>query len=102
MDEPPTSDTDGGIFRLGYQSALDTLIKASTDGHAFLADLEERERQATGIQKLKVRYNKVFGYYIEVSKANLSLVPEHYVRKQTLVNAERYTRPNSKNLRRPS
>ena len=96
VDEPPTSDTDGGIFRLGYQSALDTLIKASTDGHAFLADLEERERQATGIQKLKVRYNKVFGYYIEVSKANLSLVPEHYVRKQTLVNAERYITPELK------
>ncbi len=98
VDEPPTSDTDGGIFRLGYQPALDTLIKASTDGHAFLADLEERERQATGIQKLKVRYNKVFGYYIEVSKANLSLVPEHYVRKQTLVNAERYITPELKDF----
>jgi len=96
VDEPPTSDADGGIFRLGFQPALDTLIKASTEGHAFLADLEERERQATGIQKLKVRYNKVFGYYIEVSKANLSLVPEHYVRKQTLVNAERYITPELK------
>ena len=63
-----------------------------------MADLEERERQATGIQKLKVRYNKVFGYYIEVSKANLSLVPEHYVRKQTLVNAERYITPELKDF----
>ena len=96
VDEPPTSDAEGGIFRLGFQSALDTLIKASTDGHAFLADLEERERQATGIQKLKVRFNKVFGYYIEISKANLSLVPDHYVRKQTLVNAERYITPELK------
>ena len=98
VDEPPTSDVDGGIFRLGYQDALDVLIKASTDGHAFLADLEERERASTGIQKLKVRYNKVFGYYIEVSKANLSLVPDHYVRKQTLVNAERYITPELKDF----
>ena len=89
-DDPPTSTVEGGIFALGYQPDLDRLIRASTEGHTFLAELEARERTKTGIGTLKVRFNKVFGYYIEVSRAHQASVPAHYVRKQTLVNAERY------------
>ncbi|MEC9465641.1 MAG: DNA mismatch repair protein MutS, partial [Myxococcota bacterium] len=89
-DDPPTSTVEGGIFALGYQADLDRLIQASTQGHTFLAELEAREREKTGIGTLKVRFNKVFGYYIEVSRAHVAHVPDHYVRKQTLVNAERY------------
>ncbi len=95
-DDPPTSTTDGGIFARGFRDDLDELIAASSDGHAFLHDLETRERQRTKIPKLKVRYNRVFGYYIEVSRANQKLVPDDYVRKQTLVNAERYITPELK------
>jgi DNA mismatch repair protein MutS len=90
VEEPPMSPADGGIFKRGYRDDLDALISLSTEGHDFLADLEQRERERTGIAKLKVRYNKVFGYYIEVTKANIGQVPDDYVRKQTLVGAERY------------
>ena len=88
-DAPPTIN-EGGIFKEGFDSALDALIHLSRDGKGYLAQLEVQEKQATGIGALKVRYNKVFGYYIEVPKAQADKAPLHYVRKQTLVNAERY------------
>ncbi len=89
-DDPPLSLKDGGIIREGYDPELDELISLSREGKDWIAKLEAQERQATGINSLTVRYNKVFGYYLEVSKANLHLVPTHYIRKQTLVNAERF------------
>jgi len=88
-DAPPTI-SEGGIIKPGYQKELDDLVKISQDGKGWLANLEVQEREATGINTLKVRYNKVFGYYIEVPKSRSSDVPANYVRKQTLVNAERY------------
>ncbi|MGA6924048.1 MAG: DNA mismatch repair protein MutS [Desulfosarcina sp.] len=88
-DAPPTI-TDGNIIRRGYDDDLDELIRISQDGKGWLAELEAKERDATGINSLKVRFNKVFGYYIEVPRAHGDAVPDHYVRKQTLVNAERY------------
>jgi DNA mismatch repair protein MutS len=88
-DAPPVI-TDGGMIRTGYDAQLDELIRLSRDGKGWLAELEATERGATGINALKVRYNKVFGYYIEVPRAHSAAVPDHYVRKQTLVNAERY------------
>jgi len=90
VDDPPLSIKDGGIIREGYDAELDELISLSREGKDWIAKLEAQERRATGINTLKVRYNKVFGYYLEVSKANLHLVPPHYIRKQTLVNAERF------------
>ena len=78
------------MIRSGFNPELDELIQISRDGKGYLARLEVREREATGINTLKVRFNKVFGYYIEVSKAQNRLVPDRYIRKQTLVNAERY------------
>ena len=90
VDDPPAVTKDGGLIRGGVHAELDELIGLSRDGKGALARLEGREREATGIKNLKVRYNRVFGYYIEVSNANVRLVPEHYVRKQTLANAERY------------
>jgi DNA mismatch repair protein MutS len=89
-EEAPPSINDGGMIRRGYDEQLDELIRISQDSKGYLAQLEVREREATGINTLKVRYNKVFGYYIEVSKTQSDSVPAHYVRKQTLVNAERY------------
>lgn len=88
-DAPPTL-TDGGIIKHGFNSELDELIRISRDGKGWLARLEAEEKEKTGISSLKVKFNKVFGYFIEVSKAAAASVPEHYVRKQTLVNAERY------------
>ncbi len=88
-DAPPVIN-EGGIIREGYDESLDELIRIGSDGKGFLARLEAEERQKTGINSLKVRYNKVFGYYIEVPKTHAETVPPHYVRKQTLVNAERY------------
>jgi DNA mismatch repair protein MutS len=90
VDDPPPTLTAGGLIREGYDPELDELIALARDGKNYIARLEERERQRTGIASLKVRYNKVFGYYLEVSRANLHLVPEDYIRKQTLVNAERF------------
>ncbi len=90
VDDPPLSLKDGGIIREGFDAELDELISLSREGKDWIAKLEAQERRATGINTLKVRYNKVFGYYLEVSKANLHLVPPHYIRKQTLVNAERF------------
>ncbi len=90
VDDPPLSLKDGGIIREGYDAELDELILLSREGKDWIARLEAQERSATGISSLKVRYNKVFGYYLEVTKANLDQVPAHYIRKQTLVNAERF------------
>jgi len=88
-DAPPTIN-EGGIIKTGYHPELDELVQISRDAKGWLAQLEVREKQATGISTLKVRFNKVFGYYLEVPKGRADDVPDHYVRKQTLVNAERY------------
>jgi len=90
VDEPPAVLADGGFIKKGYHSELDELIDLSTSGKDYLAKLEVREREATGINSLKVRYNKVFGYYLEVTKANLHLVPKAWIRKQTTAGGERY------------
>ena len=89
-EDPPVVLKDGGLIRSGYHRELDELVQLSRDGKGALARLEAEERAATGISSLKVRYNRVFGYYIEITRANLGAVPEHYIRKQTLANAERY------------
>lgn len=89
-DEPPISIKEGGLIREGYDQELDRLIKATRDGKTWISELAASEQKRTGIPKLKIGYNKVFGYYIEVSKANAHLVPADYIRKQTLVNGERY------------
>jgi DNA mismatch repair protein MutS len=90
VDDPPPTLAAGGLIREGYDPELDELISLARDGKRYIARLEEAERRRTGIASLKVRYNKVFGYYIEISKANLHLTPQDYIRKQTLVNAERF------------
>jgi DNA mismatch repair protein MutS len=90
-DDPPAMPNDPGIIRCGFHAELDELRSILTDGRQTIAAMEDRERKRTGIASLKIRYNQVFGYYIEVSKPNLSLVPADYDRKQTLVNAERFT-----------
>jgi DNA mismatch repair protein MutS len=90
VDDAPATISSGGAIRSGFSDEMDTLLSAVRDAKGWIANLEKQERQATGIKALKVGYNKVFGYYIEVTKANLEAVPEHYVRKQTLVNAERF------------
>jgi DNA mismatch repair protein MutS len=99
-DEPPMSLADGGALREGYNSELDELRDLSRNGRQYIARIEARERERTGIQSLKVRFNNVFGYYIEISKANLKLAPADYERKQTLVNAERFTTPELKDYER--
>ncbi len=90
MDEPPFSVREGGIIRDGASEEVDYLRSVVKDSSAIIKELEERERAATGISKLRVSYNRVFGYYIEVTRSQISLVPEHYIRKQTTANAERY------------
>src|SRR5262245_3465703 len=95
-DDPPLTLVDGGVIRDGYNSDLDELRSLSKSSKGYLAALEARERARTGIASLKVRFNKVFGYYIEISNANLRLVPKDYDRKQTLVGAERFTTPELK------
>lgn len=90
VDEPPITLRDGGLIRPGYDAALDRLIEETADHTSWIARLQARERQQTGIKSLKVGFNQVFGYYIEISKANLHLVPDHYIRKQTLTNGERF------------
>lgn len=96
--EPPIAVKEGGIIRSGYSEEVDRLRAAKTDGKQWLADLEARERDATGIKNLKIKFNRVFGYYLEVTNSFKELVPEHWIRKQTLVNAERYTTPELKEL----
>lgn len=89
-EDSPVTVTEGGIIKNGFDEELDELILLSRDGKKIIAGIESKEREKTGINSLKVKYNKVFGYFIEVSKANSDLVPDEYIRKQTLVNAERY------------
>lgn len=95
-EKPPLTITEGGIFKEGYHSELDELLSLSHDGKSWIAQLEDDERKKTGIPTLKVGYNKVFGYYIEVTTAHRSKVPDYYIAKQTLVNAERFISPRLK------
>ena len=96
VDEPPAMIKDGGVIRDGYNADLDEFRKGATAGRAWLAEYQADEQERTGIKNLKIRHNKVFGYYIEISKAQLANVPEEYIRKQTLVNAERFITPELK------
>lgn len=96
MDEPAAILDEGGIIKEGYSSKLDELRQLSHSGKTFIASLEKKERERTGIASLKVRYNQVFGYFIEVTKPNIPLVPSDYIRKQTLVNSERFITPELK------
>ena len=98
VDDPPLTLKEGGIFRDGYDADLDTLRQASRDGKSWISQLQEREIAATGIKSLKVRYNSVFGYFIEVTKSNLANVPERYERKQTTVGGERFITPELKEM----
>jgi DNA mismatch repair protein MutS len=100
VPEPPLTLADGGAIAAGVDAELDDLRTISISGRQQIAAIEERERQRTGIASLKVRYNSVFGYYIEITKSNLSLAPADYERKQTLVNAERFTTPELKEYER--
>jgi DNA mismatch repair protein MutS len=99
-DEPPLNLADGGTIRAGFNPELDELRDLSLNGRQYIAQIEARERQRTGIQSLKVRFNNVFGYYIEITRANLHLAPPDYERKQTLANAERFTTPELKDYER--
>ncbi len=93
VDEPPATVKEGGMIRPGYHAPLDELRAAAASGRDWLAEYQTQEQQRTGIKTLKIRHNRVFGYYIEVSKGQCGNVPEHYARKQTLVNAERFSTP---------
>src|SRR5438132_9150213 len=98
LDDPPLALKEGGIFRDGYDVDLDQLRQASRDGKNWISQLQEREIAATGIKSLKVRYNSVFGYFIEVTRSNLASVPAHYTRKQTTVGGERFITPELKEM----
>ena len=98
MDDPPINIKEGGIIRTGYNEEIDRLRNAKTEGKTWLAEMEASEKESTGIKNLKIKYNKVFGYYIEVSNSFKDQVPDYYVRKQTLTNAERYTTDKLKEL----
>ena len=98
VEEPPITVREGGMIKDGYNEEADRLRHAKTEGKTWLAELEARERDSTGIKNLKVKYNKVFGYYFEVTNSFKDLVPEYFIRKQTLTNAERYTTDDLKNL----
>ncbi|RCX10358.1 DNA mismatch repair protein MutS [Anaerobacterium chartisolvens] len=98
IEEPPVSLKDGGLIKQGYNEEVDRLRRATTEGRDWIAALETSERDRTGIKNLKVGFNKVFGFYIEVTKSYFSLVPESYIRKQTLANCERYITPELKEI----
>lgn len=98
VDTPPATLREGGVIKDGYSDELDELRRMSRDGRKFISDLEERERTSTGISSLKVGFNKVFGYYIEVTNTHKDLVPDSYIRKQTLVNAERFVNQELKEM----
>jgi len=98
VDDPPLALKEGGIFRDGYDADLDELRNGSREGKNWISQLQEREIAATGIKSLKVRYNSVFGYFIEVTKSNLASVPENYTRKQTTVGGERFITPELKEM----
>ncbi len=97
-EEAPVSVREGGILKNGFTEEIDQLREARTNGKTWLADVEKREREQTGIKNLKIKYNKIFGYYLEVTNSYKNMVPEHYVRRQTLANAERYITPELKEL----
>ena len=98
VEDPPMTVKDGGVIKLGFDEEIDKLKTAATQGKNWIIALEAEEREKTGIKNLKVGFNKVFGYFIEVTKSNLGQVPERYIRKQTLTNAERYITEDLKNL----
>lgn len=98
IDDPPITVHDGGIIKDGYFEEVDRLRAAKTDGKSWLAQIESSEREKTGIKNLRIKYNKVFGYYLEVTNSYKDLVPDYYTRKQTLTNAERYITPELKEL----
>ena len=98
VDDPPVLTREGGMIKDGYHEETDKLRHAKTEGTTWLAELEARERDKTGIKNLKIKFNKVFGYYLEVTNSFKDLVPDYFVRKQTLANAERYTTPELKEL----
>lgn len=97
-DEPPISIRDGGILKEGYDAEIDKLRHAKTEGKGWLMELEAKEREKTGIKNLRIKYNKVFGYYLEVTNSYQNMVPDYYIRKQTLTNAERYITADLKEL----
>lgn len=96
--DPPFSLKEGNLIKTGYNSDIDKYKQASKNGKLWIVELEQKEKQSTGIKSLKIGYNKIFGYYIEVTKSNIDNVPEHYIRKQTLSNSERYIIPELKEL----
>lgn len=98
IEEPPISVREGGIIKDGYNEEVDKYRHAKTEGKTWLAELEEKEREKTGIKNLRIKYNKVFGYYLEVTNSYKNLVPDYFMRKQTLANAERYITPELKEL----
>lgn len=98
VEEPPLSITDGGMVRDGFNSELDEFRSASREGKNWIAALQTKEQERTGIKSLKIRFNNVFGYYIEITRSNLQSVPQDYIRKQTMVNAERYITPELKEV----
>ncbi len=99
LDNPSLSVKEGNIIKEGFNEEVDSLREAKSNGKKWIASLEQKEKEETGIKSLKVSYNKVFGYFIEITKANLNLVPEgRYIRKQTLSNAERYITPELKEM----
>ncbi len=98
VDEPPIAIKEGGIIKEGFDATIDSLRRAKTEGKNWLAKLENDDKERTGIKNLRIKYNKVFGYYFEVTNSYLGMVPDDYIRKQTLSNAERYTTPRLKEL----
>ena len=98
VDDPPLTLRDGGLIKEGFHEEADQLKRAKTEGKRWLAELEAKEREQTGIKNLRIKYNKVFGYYLEVTNSFLSMVPEHYIRKQTLTGSERFTTEELKKL----
>jgi DNA mismatch repair protein MutS len=98
VDEPPPTTRDGGMIREGYNPDLDELRRAGTEGRQWIAELQDREIARTGIKSLKIRYNSVFGYYLEITKSNLASVPADYTRKQTTANSERFITPELKDM----
>ncbi len=98
VDDPPSKVSGGGVIRRGFSDELDDLLRSVHEAREWLANLEKREQKRTGIKSLKVGHNKVYGYYIEVTKANMDAVPDHYTRKQTLTNSERYIIPELKEV----
>lgn len=96
VDEPPVAIKEGGMFKQGYSPELDRILEAAGKGKSWLVELQQQQRELSGIDNLKIGYNNVFGYYIEVSKSKLDRVPEHYQRRQTLANAERFITPELK------